>query len=154
MRKFILFAALGFFAGCAISPEVSASKAVNFTVISPLLKLNDAGFIHKKGASTLLQVYSSGVNLAEIDIKDGQICLNTACDDEPIFNQKFFKNAHYNGLFADIVNFRPIYDGRNLSKTECGFTQEIASFNYEICDNVVKFKDPKNGIKLVIKELE
>lgn len=154
MKKNLVFLLLAlFFVSCADKQPVQTSP-VNFTIISPIIRINDAGFIHRYAYNTDIDVYSSGVSIAKIDIKPNQICLNRACDDEAVFNQKFFKDRHYNGLFADIVNKKAIFGGKNLVKTACGFKQNFSDIEYEICGDLSKFRDSKNKIKINIKELE
>ena len=151
----ILFSLSAIFSGCAkLTPQ--NSKAINFTAISPSLKISDAGFIHRFAEKTELQIYNSGVSVLKIDISENKICLNSACDDEPTFNRKFFKNAHYNGFFSEILNHKPIYNGKNLQKTDCGFIQNLSEnfIEYKLCNNSLEFADTKNKIKIKLKELD
>ena len=155
MKKIYIFIAILLFAGCAkISPQ--SSQAVSFTAISPSLKISDAGFIHRFKEKTELQIYNSGVSILKMDISHDKICLNSACDDEISFNRKFFKNEHYIGFFSDILNHRPIYNGKNLQKTDCGFIQNISEnfIQYKFCDNLIEFSDTKNKIKIKLKEID
>ena len=94
--------------------------------------------------------------LKEIDISENKICLNSACDDEATFNRKFFKNSHYNGFFSDILNHKPIYNGKNLQKSDCGFLQNLSDnfIQYKFCNNLVEFADTKNKIKIKLKEID
>ena len=150
----MIFTIIAIFTGCAkITPQTS--NAVNFTVISPTLKISDAGFLHKFKNKTELQIYNSGVSILKMDISEDKICLNSACDDEKTFNRKFFKNEHYIGFFSDILNHKPIYNGKNLQKTDCGFIQNISEnfIQYKFCDNSIEFADTKNKIKIKLKEL-
>ena len=155
--SFFSFAVLALgviFSGCAKNSPQN-SQAVSFTVISPTLKVSDAGFIHKFKEKTELQIYNSGISILKMDISENKICLNSACDDEPTFNRKFFKNSHYNGFFSDILNHKPIYNGKNLQKTECGFIQNISEnfIEYKFCNNSIEFADTKNKIKIKLKEI-
>jgi hypothetical protein len=138
-------------AGCAHKTP-RETKPLNFIVISPLIKLNDAGFIHNFKNTKQIDLYSSGISLAKITIKKDQICLNNACDNELIFNKKFFAHTHHNGFFANLIDKKPIYNGANLEKTKCGFTQNLDELHYEICDGNVKFHDEKRRVKIIIKE--
>ena len=147
MKKIYIFIAILLFTGCAkISPQ--SSKAVAFTVISPSLKINDVGFIHRFKEKTELQIYNSGVSILKMDISYDKICLNSACDDEISFNRKFFKNEHYIGFFSDILNHKPIYNEKNLVKTDCGFIQNISEnfIEYKLCNEFIEFADTKNKI--------
>lgn len=152
MNKYFLFFIFLIFAGCAFNaPKIS--KSINFTAISPLIKINDAGFLHKIFGGDKIELYKSGVLVLELVDKNGKICLNGACDDELIFNQKFFKNAYYKGLLSEILNFKHIFKGKNLTETNCGFTQIFDGIKYEICGGMLNFKDSKNGVKIKLKEL-
>ena len=149
------FGICAIFAGCAkITPQ--SSQAVSFSVISPNLKVSDAGFIHKFKEKTELQIYNSGVSILKLEIFENKICLNSACDDEATFNRKFFKDTHYNGFFSDILNHRPIYNAKNLQKSDCGFLQNISEnfIEYKFCNDLVEFADTKNKIKIKLKELK
>lgn len=49
-----------------------------------------------------------------------------------VFNQKFFKNAYYEDILKDILEAKPLWNGKNMQKTQCGFNQNLNSANYEI----------------------
>ena len=147
MKKFslVLLSAL-IFSGCVATKTPQSSQAFQVTLFSPMIKINDVGFFHIYKNDLNLQIYSSGVNTANINIKD-KICVN---------NEKFFLAPHYESLFEEILQRQKIYDGKGLSTTECGFRQDLSSYfiKYEVCDNYVKFIDSKNKIKVIIKELK
>lgn len=152
--KLLLFICIiGFFTGCAM-PEVDHSKSISLLIKSKILKVNDAGFIHFYKNYTNVQIYNSGKSVLNLNIKD-KICINNACENKTEFNKKFFLNAHYEDLLEDILEARAIYDGKNLVKTNCGFEQNLRniSVEYKICGGKVRFTDQKNGIKIVMKEL-
>lgn len=153
--KFGAICALIFvFFGCAkYTPKNSQSLMV--TMISPMIKINDAGFLHIYKDKLNLQIYSLGANVANIKIGD-KICINHVCYDELVFNKKFLLNEHYSGLLSDILQGRKIYDGLNAKLNECGFDQNISNkwISYEVCGLLVKFNDRKNRIKIIIKELK
>jgi len=102
VNKISLFCMIFLLAGCAHKTP-RETKPLNFIVISPLIKLNDAGFIHNFKNTKQIDLYSSGISLAKITIKKDQICLNNACDNELIFNKKFFAHTHHNGFFANLI---------------------------------------------------
>ncbi|QKF63955.1 hypothetical protein [Campylobacter corcagiensis] len=137
--------------GCATT-GLAPTKALNFTMISPDFKISDAGFLKTSSNSTNLQVYSSGMSLLDVNIKD-KVCYNSVCKEELEFNQNFFKREHYRGFFKDLLTKKPIYESRNLVKTSCGFDQNLTNLSYQICDNTMSFKDTKNGVKIIIREL-
>ncbi|PSM52125.1 putative lipoprotein [Campylobacter blaseri] len=149
--KSLVFATAIFLTGCSIKEPVKP-QAVNFTIISPMIKINDAGFIKTTKNSTKLQVYSSGMAIFEISIID-RICMNGVCKDELKFNQEFFGRLHYRGFLNDILKSNPIYSSRNLVTTDCGFEQNLSYLTYKICNNETFYKDSKNKIKMLIRNI-
>ena len=143
------------FTGCVATKTPQNSQAFQVTLFSPMIKINDVGFFHKYKNELNLQIYSSGVNTANINIRD-KICINSACFNKTEFNEKFFLAPHYESLFEEILQKEKIYDGKGLVNTECGFSQNLSSYfiKYEVCDNYVKFIDSKNKIRVIIKELK
>ncbi|MDA3043332.1 MULTISPECIES: hypothetical protein [unclassified Campylobacter] len=143
------------FCGCAkLTPQ--KTQAVAFSIISPNLRLNDTGFIRSFKNQTELQVYSSGVSVLSLVAKNESVCMNNACDDEPTFNEKFFKNAHYKGFLGEILGAKAIYGAKNLAKTDCGFEQNLGEISYSVCDDsgkIIKFSDKKAGVKISVREL-
>lgn len=153
-KSFALLTAMTFlFIGCASRTPVT-SKALNFKIISPLVKISDAGFIYRYPNRTNLQIYSSGVAILSLNIKDEKVCMNGACDDELSFNSRFFKKEHYKGFLNAILLKKPLYNGSNLVKNECGFIQEIETISYSVCNNEVSFSDRASRVKIDYKELD
>lgn len=159
MNKFIrrvcfAFVVLFFITGCSINSLPQGNqRAVKATIISPIIKLSDAGFIHRYKHFIMLQIYSSGVALASI--KTGKnICINGVCYSKDAFNEKFFKNKYYDDLLDDILDAREIFGGINLTKNECGFYQDISKFSirYLVCNDEVEFRNKTT--KIIIKELK
>lgn len=153
-RIFFAFFLIFTLFGCAKkSPDIS--KAINFTMISPNIRVSDAGFLHKNSDSIDLQVYNSGVSILELKVGKNTIC-TSLCKEELKFNEEFLKDKHYKGFLKDILNMKPIYNGENLQKTNCGFVQNISknSIKYNRCNNLVEFSDLKNNIKIKLKELD
>ena len=82
------------------------------------------------------------------------ICINGVCSDRQSFNTKYLKSAHYDEIIDDIISKKPIYEAKNLNLNSCGFKQEIAMLSYEVCDDLVKFIDNQNRVKIIIRELK
>ncbi|MCD8212743.1 MAG: hypothetical protein LUC34_01595 [Campylobacter sp.] len=143
------------FLGCFEKTPPQKSQTFQVTIVSPLIKINDVGFLHIYKSGLNLQIYSSGVNTANIKI-DNDICINRACFSKLDFNEKFFLRSHYDTIFEDILQKKEIYNGANLTEKACGFEQNIRnnSIEYEVCDNLIKFVDTKNRIKIILKELK
>ncbi|QKG28488.1 putative lipoprotein [Campylobacter sp. RM16187] len=159
MNKFLkitnIFFIIFILTSCAGLQTKRVSNTFAITILSPIIKINDVGFLHKSSNSLNLQIYSSGVNLANIKISD-RICVSAVCYEKKEFNKIFFLNEHYDEFFKEILEREPIYDRQNLVTNECGFSQNLSKYSiqYEVCNNNISFNDAKNRIKIIIKELE
>ena len=153
LKIFVILAISLIFLGC-LGQNLPQSKSVLFLIKSKNLKLNDTAFIHKARNSSKIQVYSNGQNIFELKFNE-KACVNGVCFSKLEFNEKFLGRLHYNSIFEDILDKKPIYGGKNLVKNACGFTQNISenSIKYEICDNKTVFIDKKTNTKIIIKEL-
>ena len=151
-KKILLFLKLlvftSFFISCADkNPSIqSKSQAVQMLIISPLVRINDSGFIHFEKNAIKIQVYGAGAGLFEMKISE-QICINSACQKPETFNQKFFGDAYYSGLLADIISSKEIFSSKG-SPNECGgFSQKISNIEYEVCPTKTTFKNKKTRIE-------
>ena len=159
-RKILLLCAILMLAGCAkIAPQ--KTNAVNFTVVSPLTRTSDAGFMRKFKNQTEVQIYASGISVLSLVLKDDKICMNGACDDELVFNKKFFGTEHYRGLLGEILDGKPIFGGSDAGERRC-LTQSLqeGSIDYKVCrgkdggGRSISFADAKRGVKIKIRELQ
>jgi putative lipoprotein len=159
MKKFSKFALTALaclaFSGCAALQSQKSSDKFTVTILTPPLKINDVGFLHKNANQLNLQIYSSGVNTVNLKIND-KICMNGACFEKKEFNKKFFLEERYDDFFAEILERKPLYDGANVMTNSCGFIQDISKYSikYEVCGKNISFFDAKNRIKIIIKELQ
>ena len=159
MKKFAKFAlavvACLAFGGCAALQSQKTSDKFIVTILTPPLKINDVGFLHKSANQLNLQIYSSGVNTVNLKIND-KICMNGACFEKKEFNKKCLLGERYDDLFAEILERKPLYDGTNVMTNSCGFIQDISNYSikYEVCGKNIGFFDAKNRIKIIIKELK
>ncbi|AII15391.1 hypothetical lipoprotein [Campylobacter iguaniorum] len=153
IRFFSLFVAIFLLNACA-TPQAEHSKSISLLIKSNLIKINDTGFVHFYKNGINLQVYNSGKNILNLNIKD-QICINGACQSKLDFNQKLFLSSHYPELLEDIISQKPIFQGIEMQKTSCGFEQSIRKLlvEYKVCDGLTSFIDKKNGTKIIMKEL-
>ena len=159
-RKTLLFCAILMLAGCAkIAPQ--RTNAVNFTVISPLTRTSDAGFMRKFKNQTEVQIYASGISVLSLVLKDDKICMNGACDDELVFNKKFFGAEHYRGLLGEILDGKPIFGGSDAGERRClAQSLQDGSIDYKVCrgkdggGRSISFADAKRGVKIKIRELQ
>ena len=147
--------------GCATTALKPAStQAVNFTVISPLTRTSDAGFMRKFKNQTEVQIYASGISVLSLVLKGDKICMNGACDDELVFNKKFFGTEHYRGLLGEILDGKPVFGGSDTGG-QC-FEQSLqdGSINYKVCrgkdggGRSISFADAKRSVKIKIHELQ
>ena len=149
-------------AGCATTALKPAStQAVNFTVVSPLTRTSDAGFMRKFKNQTEVQIYASGISVLNLILKGDKICMNGACDDELVFNKKFFGAEHYRGLLGQILDGKPIFGGSDTGERRC-LTQSLqaGSIDYKVCrgkdggGRSISFADAKRSVKIKIRELQ
>ena len=156
----MLLCAILMLAGCAkIAPQ--KTNAVNFTVVSPLTRTSDAGFMRKFKNQTEVQIYASGISVLSLVLKGDKICMNGACDDELVFNKKFFGTEHYRGLLGEILDGKPIFGGSDAGERRC-LTQSLqeGSIDYKVCrgkdgsGRSISFADAKRGVKIKIRELQ
>lgn len=148
-------------AGCATTALKPAStQAVNFTVISPLTRTSDAGFMRKFKNQTEVQIYASGISVLSLVLKGDKICMNGACDDELVFNKKFFGTEHYRGLLGEILDGKPIFGGSDAGGHCFEQSLQDSSIAYTVCrgkdasGRSISFADVKRGVKIKIRELQ
>lgn len=143
-----------FFSSCASKYErYSKSSAVFVTFKFPSLnfKFSDSGFLYLNEKRLRLELYKFGQTVFFVEIND-KICTNYACYDKKLFNQRWFLNAYYDDLLEDILRARPIYEAKNLQKTQCGFRQDFSTQGqnlvYELCHDELSFYAIKGGTQL------
>lgn len=157
MRKMLIFRAFALvlsalvFSSCASkNPEQNSkqyeSKAVQMLIISPLVRINDAGFIHFNKNDTKVQIYSAGTGLFELKIGK-KICINSTCYVPKDFNKKFLGELYYENILADVIASKPLYN-RKVAQNDCGgFSQSFADISYEVCATKTTFKSKKAKIE-------
>lgn len=157
MKKMLFFRAFTlsffvlFFISCASkNPEQNSkqyeSKAVQMLIISPLVRINDAGFIHFNKNSLKVQIYSAGAGLFELKIGK-KICINSTCYAPKDFNKKFLGEVYYENILADVIASKPLYN-RKVAQNDCGgFSQSFANISYEVCATKTTFKSKKAKIE-------
>ncbi|WP_337213388.1 hypothetical protein [Campylobacter molothri] len=154
MKKvFVFFLILLFFNACAIKNQNNFSQSIAITINSPFLKMSDFGFLIKENQALNLQVYHLGQAFFNLKIKD-KICLNSVCYDKRVFNKKFFKNEYYDDILSDILNAKPLWQGKKIQKTTDGFKQNLKAKNfeifYEVSKNKIIFFDKVSRIKIIL----
>lgn len=153
LRKIFIFFLILFFSACALKNRDYSSQKMKVVFSTPTIKINDFGFLKKENKALNLEVYKLGQAFFKLKIRE-DICLNSVCYSKMVFNQKFFKNAYYEDILKDILEAKPLWNGKNMQKTQCGFNQNLNSANYEIfyeiCDNKISFVDRISRIKIVL----
>lgn len=153
MKKIFIFFLLLFFSACALKNQEYPSQKMKVVFNTPAIKINDFGFLKKENKALNLEVYKLGQAFFKLKIRE-DICLNSVCYSKIVFNQKFFKNTYYEDILKDILEAKPLWNGKNIEKTQCGFNQKLNSANYEIfyevCDNKISFFDKISHIKIIL----
>lgn len=156
MRKYFALFLIFFLSACAIKSTQTKTQTVHFTLLSPEIKIADAGFLKQNKQEIKLELYKLAHLILKLKI-DKKICANQACYPKLAFNAKYFKNYYYEDFLSDILLAKPLFNGKNLEKTRCGFKQKINSQNYEIeyeiCDLKISFYEKKNKIKIILKRI-
>ena len=109
---------------------------------------------------TEVQIYASGISVLSLVLKGDKICMNGACDDELVFNKKFFGAEHYRGLLGEILDGKPIFGGSDAGGHCFEQSLQDSSIAYTVCrgkdggGRSISFADAKRGVKIKIRELQ
>ena len=139
------------FSGCAIK-RPTISQPVAFVFKTPNLKIAATGFLYKN-SHIKLQGYS-GANPIFTLLLTKRVCINDRCMSYESFNKLVLSPTYPPQLIRNILLAKPIFNGKNLQKSQRGFEQRVDSILYRVKDRVVYFKDKKNAILIKIKELD
>ncbi len=143
------------FIGCATKEEIKKSYLITFK--TPNLQYHDMGFI-KFSNSINLSIFSFGQVILNLEIGANLICLNSQCLLKEQFNSKFLSSNYDKDILEQIINCKEILNGVGKKETKDGFTQEIQNSNFDIIyqcfDDVISFKDKKNGVFIKLKEIK
>lgn len=155
MKKYLFLAFLFIFSACAERQAAlsTESKSVNLLISSPKNKLNETGFLHKKGNDYKFQLYSSGNSLASITFGKNICFKDLGCKDELKFQEEFLGKTYTRKFFSSILEAKPLYNGKNLVKKGKCFSQNVEGSSYEVCKGEAKFIDKKANIKIIVKNL-
>ena len=156
MNKILLVAIL-FFVGCSLKIPYESSKPYFVVIKNSQMAVSATGFIKKDEKRINLQLFSAGTPILNLHVENF-VCSGLTCIGRKNFNKEFFGYAHYESFIDELFRLKPIYEGKNLIKTDRGFEQEIATKNYEIVYRVengnLYFKDRKNRTLIKLKELK
>lgn len=142
--------------GCSVKHEISTSQAYLITIKTPQMALSDTGFLNQGKNYTQLQIFNAGMLLFNLEMND-TICLDGACFEKKVFNERFFGTEHYPTFMEDIVSKKALYAGKNRVDFASGFAQEIelptAHIEYRVDGETRYFKDRKNGVLIRLSAL-
>ena len=136
-----------FLIGCAVK-----TTPVYVNIVSPKIKISDEGFLKESFFYKKLIIYKAGSKPIELTLRDNKICINKEC-----FNKYMFMKEYFNGLSKDffdkILNKKPL-SLKFYKKTKNGFFQKSDTLFYKVTKNSVLFRDRKNKIVILIKNLK
>lgn len=143
--------------GCATKIPITSSDTYLITIKNKQIALSDTGFLNYGKDYANMQIFSAGAVLFNLEVQDN-VCLDGRCTSGIEFNKLFFEYPHYETMINDILEMKPLYNGKNKVNIEGGFEQEIdlpkSHINYKIQNKSLFFKDSKNGILIKLKELK
>ncbi len=134
------------------------SKSYKVTMKTKKFSFSDTGFLVKSDNMIKLNVLAMGKPVLDLKVKKSDdVCVGSLCNTKLGFNQSFLSGEYPENLIENVLNKKPIFDGKNLTKTKNGFIQNIESKNYKIKYQIsrgsIYFKDSKNRILMKLKEL-
>ena len=109
-----------------------------YTVIkTPKFKAAEQGFLEKGAGYEKLIIYKAGSVPVEITVKNSYICINSKCIDKEKFMKLYMPAGYPSDFFDKILN------------KEC-----IKGYFCKSEKNKILFKDRKNRIIIMIKEID
>ena len=152
--KYILLTFIILFTACSTKNyEITKTKIV--IIKSPQIKFSDLGYLRNTNKDIELELFMAGKSIQKISINH-LICVSDGCMSKSGFNKDYLNENYPDSILQNILLAKPIYDGKNLEKTQEGFIQHINSLHveivYKVTQNQVFFKDKKNHIIFKIKD--
>jgi len=152
--KYILLIFILIFSACSTKDyEITKTKIV--IIKSPQIRFSDLGYLRNTDKDIQLELFMAGKSIQKININH-LICVNEGCLTKSGFNSDYLNENYPDDILQNILLSRPIYDGKNLQKTQNGFIQRISSLHveivYKVTQNQVFFKDKKNKIIFKLKD--
>jgi len=156
LRYFLTCIIIFIFIGCAPKIQYTSSQAFFIVIKNSKIAIADVGFIKKNKDNLNLQIFSASTPIFELIVSD-DICIDSLCMDKKSFNAEFFEKVHYETFITELLNFQPIYDEKNIIKTDKGFSQNIKTesfdIKYKVENETLYFKDKKNKILIKLRKL-
>ncbi|MDH4944522.1 hypothetical protein [Sulfurimonas sp. C5] len=154
--KYLLVFLVLFFSACSVKQLEKSSKMVVFKTQN--IRFSDLGYIGVDDKSVEIDLYVVGKAFKKITI-DGMICIEgEGCMRKSSFNEEYLSSAYPDDLLKNVFLAKPIYEGKNLLKTNLGFVQIIQGNGVDIVYKVeldeIYFKDRENKILIKIKDVQ
>ena len=122
---------------------------------SPKIKFADIGYIRNTQKSIELELFIAGNPVEKIAINH-LICVSEGCMTKRGFNKDYLTFSYPDDILQNILLGNEIYEGKDKSKTDDGFEQNIKSkdidIKYRVDSKEIFFKDKKNKIIFKIKD--
>ena len=140
--------------------EQKKSTSYKVTMKTKKFAFSDTGFLVKYENSMHLNVLAMGKSVLDLKIKKNEddICVGSLCNTKHGFNQSFLVGSYPDGFIENVLQKKPIFNGKHLTKTSTGFVQKIIcdkyGIKYQVTNKGVYFKDKKNNILIKLRELK
>ena len=149
---FLLFS----ISGCSFK-NYARSQPNIITIKTPTMKFSDIAYFHQDKDSVKIELYEAGIAVKTIEI-NRFVCSNEGCISKNAFNEDYLSGSYPDDLLKHILRKEPIYDAKNLIKTNDGFTQKIVTnrlnISYMVKKDSMRFKDSINNILIKFKKMK
>lgn len=154
--KLLLPITVWFLSGCSIKNYEHTNPKI-IIIKSPQLKFADLGYVRNSGDAVELELFIAGKSVKKIEVNH-LICVDEGCISKKIFNKNYLNEHYPEDLLQNIILGHAIYHVKNRINITNGFEQKIVdeyvNIMYKVTDEIIFFKDKKNGIIIKIKEIE
>ncbi len=140
--------------------EQKKSTSYKVTMKTKKFSFSDTGFLVNYEKSMHLNVLAMGKSVLDLKIKKNEddICVGSLCNTKHGFNQSFLVGSYPDDFIENILQKKPIFSGKNLTKTATGFVQQLISdeykIKYQVTNKGLYFKDKKSNILIKLRELK
>lgn len=140
--------------------EQKKSTSYKVTMKTKKFAFSDTGFLVNYEKSMHLNVLAMGKSVLDLKVKkdEDDICVGSLCNTKHGFNQSFLVGSYPDDFIENILQKKPIFGGKHLTKTSTGFIQKIIcdkyGIKYQVTNNGLYFKDKKGNILIKLRELK
>ena len=156
MRFFFLALFTLIFFGCSLK-QLDQKETKIALIKSPKIRYNDIAYLKHNDDTIELQMYNAGVGIGKISI-GYMVCIKDGCITKSRFNKEFLEQHYPDDILKHILLAQPIYNAKNLQKTQQGFIQRIktpfSDIVYRVTQKEIFFKDKKNHIIIKLKDVK